>query len=162
MTASFAAMALGCLISSTAFAGIVDSPLPVLMVGKKTLHVYSVPNVINHYGTLETFFGCTSTDTATIQVGVETFPSLGGDPDDDAVATSLSVAPGATVTFGTYGAAGISTSSTLGGTFSKGSARILATSKKLICTAWVADAGSAPPATSWQLTIVKKTTQKGD
>ena len=43
---------------------------------------------------------------------------------------------------------------------SKGSARILATSKKLACTAFVADRVDDPPQTSWQLTIIKKTTQK--
>lgn len=34
------------------------------------------------------------------------------------------------------------------------------TSKKLACTAWVADAFNAPPTSSWQLTIIAKTKQK--
>jgi len=140
-------------------AGIADSPLPVLSVGVDTLHLYSVPGVIA-FGSLGTFFSCTSTDTATMQVGVELFGPPGGAPFNDAVATSLSVAPGATVIFGTSSAVGISISSSLGGSFSKGSARILATSKKLACTAFVADRVDDPPQTSWQLTIIKKTTQK--
>jgi hypothetical protein len=140
-------------------AGIADSPLPVLSVGVGTLHLYSVPGVIAS-GFLGTFLSCTSTDTATMQVGVELFAGPGGAPDNDAVATSLSVGPGATVIFGTSSAVGISISSNLGAFFSKGSARILATANKLACTAFVADRVDDPPQTSWQLTIIKKTTQK--
>ncbi len=149
----------GHIVATRALAGIADSPLPVLIAGKTTLHLYSVPSVVSSLG-LGTYFGCTSTDTAAMQVGVELFFPAGGAPANDAVATSLSVAPGATVIFGTGAAAGISISSNLGGSFSKGSARILATSKKLVCTAFVADTGNAPPTSSWQLTIIKKTMQK--
>ncbi len=152
---------LGSRLVTPAQAGIADSPLPVLIPGETTIHLYSVPGVIRAIG-LATFFSCTSTDTATMQVGVEVFLSGGGAPANDAVATSLSVAPGATVTFGSV-AAGISISSDLAvGSISKGSARILATSRKLACTAFVADQGNAPPTSSWQLTIIKKTKQKGE
>lgn len=147
------------LAASPALGGIADSPLPELLAGATTFHLYSVPNIIASSG-LETFFGCTSTDTATMQVGVELFAGPGGAPANDVAATSLSVAPGATVTFGTGAAVGISISSDLGGFFSKGSARVLATSKKLVCTAWVADAGNAPPTSSWQLTVIAKLKQK--
>jgi hypothetical protein len=144
-----------------AVAGIADSPLPVLVAGEPTLHLYSVPGLISGSGGLGTFFSCTSTDAATMQVGVEVFASPGGAPFNDAVATSLSVGPGATVIFGTSAAVGISIYSNLGaGLLSQGSARILATSKKLICTAYIADTGNAPPTTAWQLTIVAKTKQK--
>src|SRR2546427_2864 len=114
-----------------AAAGIADSPLPVLTAGAPTIHLYSVPGVIRIWG-LSTFFSCTSTDAATIQV----------------------------VIFGTGSAAGISISSNLGGLFSKGSARILATSKKLACTAFLADPGNAPPMSMVQLTIIAKLKQK--
>ena len=147
------------LFAVPAIAGIADSPLPVLSAGATTFHLYSVPSSISSGG-LGTYFGCTSTDTAPMQVGVELFFPAGGAPANDAVATSLTVGPGATVIFGTSAAAGISISSSLGGSFSKGSARILATSKKLVCTAWVADASNAPPTSSWQLTIIAKTKQK--
>lgn len=107
-----------------------DTPLPALLPGATTQHLYSVPGVINGGG-LGTFFSCTST------------------------------APGATVTFGTSAAAGISIDSGLAaGPVSKGSARILATSKSLICTAFVADTFGAPTASGWQLTIIAKTKQK--
>ncbi len=144
-----------------AFAGIADSPLPVLVAGQATHFLYSVPAVVDD-GQLATFFSCTSTDTSTQQVGVEVFPFNGGGPNNDAAATSVSVAAGATVTFGT-------SSSTdwvvhvVGGSGSPsnfGSARILSTSTKLICTAFVADRSTSPPTTSWQLTIIAKLKQK--
>ena len=56
--------------------------------------------------------------------------------------------------------AGISINSNLGGFASKGSARILATSKKLTCTAFLADPGNAPPTSMAQLTIIAKLKQK--
>ena len=147
------------LTTPQARAGIADSPLPVLLPGVTTIHLYSVPGVIA-IGGLETFFSCTSTDTATMQVGVELFAFAGGAPINDAVATSLNVAPGGTVIFGTSAAVGISISSNLGSGFSKGSARILATSKKLACTVFLADPGNAPPTSMAQLTIIAKTKQK--
>lgn len=139
-------------------AGIADSPLPVLEAGKPTLHLYSVPVV---GGTvLPAYFSCTSTDTAPMRVGVEFFGAAGGGPANDAVGTSLSVAPGATVLFGTLSAVWVSVDSLLGIAPSKGSARILATSKKLVCTAFLADPGNAPPTSMVHLTIVAKTKQK--
>jgi hypothetical protein len=44
----------------------------------------------------------------------------------------------------------------------KGSARVVATSKKINCTAALADFGNAPPQFMGNLTIVKKTKQHGD
>jgi len=149
-------------VSRPVRAGIADSPLPVLTAGGTTLHLYSVPGLIDSAG-LGTFFSCTSTDTATMQVGVEVFFPSGGAPANDAVATSLPVGPGATVLFGTSAAVGILIYSNLGvGLLSQGSARILATSKKLVCTAYIADTGNAPPTSAWQLNVIKKTAQKGD
>jgi hypothetical protein len=151
-----------CLTAAPAVAGIVDSPLPVLEAGKTTLHLYSVPGIIQN-GFLSTFFGCTSTDTATMRVGVEVFGSAGGGPITDAVATSLSVAAGATVYFGCSGAVGIGIQSNLAcGGLARGSARILATSKKLARTAFIADVGSDPATSMVSLTIIKKTEQKGE
>src|SRR5437762_6366603 len=105
MKCALYAVALGVVITRTvpAFAGIADTPLPVLQAGATTYHLYSVPGVMSTGG-LGTYFSCTSTDTTTMQAGVEVFSSCGGAPVNDAVATSLSVAPGATVIFGTLGA----------------------------------------------------------
>src|SRR5260221_470 len=95
-------------VTPSAHAGIADSPLPVLVAGETTLHLYSVPGVIDSSG-LGTFFSCTSLeDTATVQVGIEIFLAIGGPPSNDAAATSLSLPPGATRIFGTGVAVGIS------------------------------------------------------
>lgn len=155
------AVALVLALAAPARAGIADTPLPTLLAGKRTNHLYSVPGVVDA-GNLATFFSCTSTDTEAMQVGVELFGAPGGAPINDAVATSLSVAPGATVILGTSAAVGIAISTNLGGSGSKGSARVLATSKKVICTAWVADIVNAPPTSAWHLNILAKTKQKGD
>lgn len=154
-----AILAVSACCAGRAVAGIVDSPLPVLSVGQTTLHLYSVPGVMSLTG-VETFFACTSTDAVPIQVGVEMFGSGGGAPFNDAAATSLTVAPGATVIFGTISAVGISVNSSVGPVGSKGSARILATSKNLICTVFAADPFNAPPTSMTYLTIVRKTKQK--
>src|SRR5438093_3558355 len=112
-----AALVLPIAAGTRARAGIADSPLPVLSAGKTTLYLYSVPGVIA-IGDLGTYFSCTSTDTAPMQVGVELFFGPGGAPANDAAATSLSVGPGATVIFGTGAAVEISIDSNLGGGFS--------------------------------------------
>lgn len=147
--------------ATPAFAGVADSPLPVLEAGKTTYHVYTVPGAMD--AALATYFACTSLETtATIRVGVELFFGGGGAPANDATATSLLVAPGGTVRFGTQNAAGFLINSDLGRVATNFvSARILATSKKLACTAFVADPINAPPTSMVQLTIIKKT-QKGD
>jgi hypothetical protein len=140
-------------------AGIADSALPEILPGAKSVHLYSVPGVTRSFG-MGTFFSCTSADTAAIQVGVEVF-GAGGLAANDPVATSLSVPPGATVLFATGPAAAFLPNSDLGvGLLLQGSARIVATSKKLVCTAFVADAVGTPPASGWPLTIVAKTKQK--
>src|SRR5437870_12600169 len=96
-------VAVALLAARLAQAGIADSPLPVLSAGATTVHLYSVPGIIRA-GSLGSFFSCTSTDTATVQVGVEVFGPAGGGPLNDAAATSLGVAPGATVMFGSSAA----------------------------------------------------------
>jgi hypothetical protein len=139
-------------------AGIVDTPLPAPF----TQHVFSVPGVIRR-GSLATFFSCTNLDAANVTIGVEVFGSNGGAPFNDAAATSLSVPPRGTRIFGTITPVGIIIDSNLAvGSVDKGSARILATSKKLACTAFVADPANDPPTSAWQLNILAKTKQKGD
>ena len=108
---------------------------------------------------LGTIFGCTSTDTAPMQIGIDVSGSLGGGPCD-AVGTSFTVAPGATVTLDTLATVWIAVAD-VGHCFD-GSARILATSRKLACAAYIADLGNAPPTSMTYLTIIKKTTQKGE
>lgn len=153
------------LLATPALAGIADSPLPTLVAGKKTFHVYSVSGVGNAVVTgYAAYFSCTSADTAPMQVGIEVFGDNGGGSVNDATATSLSVPPGGSVMFGTSSiSAAITIDSNLGSPgATRGSARILSTSKKLVCSAFLADNFNSPPASMVYLTIVKKTTQKGE
>lgn len=138
-----------------------SSPPPLM--GQPSHHVYSVPGV-NSAGGLGTFFACSNTTDATIRVGVEVFGFAGGAALNDPSATSLDVAPGGSVIFGTGAAAGISISSNIGaGLISKGLARILATEKKgIICSAYLADTGNAPPTSMADLKVVAKAKQRGD
>lgn len=134
------ALALGVIGATRAVAGIVDTPLPVLQVGATTLHLYSVPGVINDG--LATVFSCTSVDPATITVGVDVF-----DQDGSLSATgSATVAPGKSANFGTKGVGSLPALTNLfAGDVRGGSARILATSKKVLCTAFVLATSSDPP-----------------
>ncbi len=96
-----------------------------------------------------------------MRVGVELFFGPGGPPVNDAVATSLSVAPGATVTFGTATPVILGISSDLGfGPVGQSSARILSTPKKLARAAFVADRCLSPVTSMNHLTIIKKTPHK--
>jgi hypothetical protein len=147
-------------LASRAGAGIVDSPLPELLPGVPTFHVFSVPGITRGSAAIGVYFSCTSLDTAAMQVGVELFGSLGGAAISDAVGTSLNLAPGGTVLFGTAAAAWVAIDSNIGGGFTKASARILATSKKLSCTAFLADPANVPPTSMTYLTIIAKTKQK--
>jgi len=143
-----------------ASAGIVDSPLPVIAAGKKTVYVYTIPGVVN-LANVGTYISCTSASKSTEGIAVEVFGPFGGDPVNDATLTASALVPGATIMFGTEGAAGIVVDRNLGlGTLHVGSARILATTKAFICTAYLADTGGNPPTSMTYLTIVAKTTQK--
>jgi hypothetical protein len=148
------------LAAAPAFAGIADSPLPVLVPGKKTLHLYSVLGVINS-GSVQSFFSCTSTDTATMQVAVEIFNEDGSSPSSP-TSESFSLPQGASVTFrtGIGGGSAFNANKLLfTNSSSFGSARILATSKKLACTAFLVDTSQQPLFVA-PITIIAKTKQK--
>jgi len=148
-------------------AGIADSPLPVLQAGLQTLRLYSVPGLQNGGGVLlGAYFSCTSTSTSTMVVSVEVFGAGGGSAINNAATDALTVPPGGTVRFGTAEAVGLFLNGVLHsggagiGTLEEGSARILSTSKSLICTAFLADFNDVPPNSMVELTIVAKTKQK--
>jgi hypothetical protein len=127
------------------------SPIPA-----GTIYLFSVVGVMNQGG-LGTYFSCTSTSPDAQNVTVEAF-------DGDAVASgsaTLVVAAGKGVRFGTQNAASLVVDSILGsGAINGGgTARILSTSKKLLCHAFVATTAGGIP-TFTPLTIVAKLKQK--
>jgi len=158
----FAVVAFCAMRTPRATAGIADSPVP-LLAGQKAQVLYSVTGVQNGGG-LGTYFFCTSTGNSSVRVSVELFGAAGGDPVNDASAVAEEIAAGAGVAFGTrpsltFVANGLGTNAQ---SIINGAARILATSKSLICTALLSDFTSAPPKSMSALTVVAKTKQKGD
>ncbi len=113
---------------------------------------------------LATVFACTNAGDTTVTIAVEVFGPAGGTGLNNPATTALSMASGATVMFATQATAGLSLDYNLGlGIISKGSARVLATEKKgIICSAFLADPASPPPAVMVSLSIVVKTKQRGD
>jgi len=90
-------------------------------------------------------------------VAVDVFGSTGAFADSG----SITVAPDATVLFGTGSVPGTSIDVDLAAPLiSKGHAKIYASGKSLYCTAFLADQGGGQPYVG--LNIVKKTKQKGD
>ncbi len=131
-------------------AGIADSPLPA---GLGT-HVWSVAGVVDN-GLIKTVFGCTNTGTSPITVGVELFDRV-GTLSNVAGATALTFGPGASRLFATSTPPNFTADSSLGTVFDIGSARIVADSSKLVCSAWLVGTSSMA-----SLTIMKKAKQKG-
>jgi hypothetical protein len=99
-----------------------------------------------------------------MRVGVEAFGPLGGGPLNKADTTSFNLVSGGTVIFVTDTAFGLEADVNLGlaklGTVAKGSARILSTSKKLVCTAFLLDNSASAPVSMTYLIIVAKAQQK--
>jgi hypothetical protein len=158
--ASFAAVVLfGAVLAMPVLAGIADTPLPELEAGKKTYHLYSVPGIVS-VGSYVAFFSCTSTDGVPIKIGVEAFAY---DGSRQGSTLPLSVTPGATVVIGTNYPDWFNVDSVVGtGASAKLSARILATSKKVACTAFIAKGfnGGVDGEPTYPLTIIAKTKQK--
>jgi hypothetical protein len=116
--------------------------------------------VIN-FASIGTFFSCTNVDNDSVMLGVELFGRGGGAALNDALASSIMVAAGGTVMLATSTANGFAIDRNLAaGAITKGSARILATSKKLVCTAFVADVVGSPAGSMSYVTIIAKTKQK--
>jgi hypothetical protein len=141
--------------AAPAFAGLVDTPLAPAF---KQL-VYSVTGVRNAaVSPLATIFSCTSTAIEPITVGVDVFNNAGALVSP---ALPLPVAPGQTVVFATAPGASYAPDQVMPvPAIIHGSARIVSTSKSLICSAAVVDVAVNPPRTMSQLTIVAKTKQK--
>jgi len=168
---SFAlAGAVGLAGASAAWAGVVDSPLPVLQPGASTQHVFTVPGVIKN-NNLETVFICTSLDTVgTASIGVEVFAAAGGPPLNDVSTPNLdgaeSVGPGETATIATGSTVALHEDEIIDvlvpASVKNGSARIVSTSKKITCSAFVVDELNDPPNVLGALSVISKKKQKGD
>ncbi len=149
-----------------ALAGPSNTPLPLLRGRKGAKHVFTVPGVL-HTGSLDTIFTCLVLDKKGADWGVEIFDGSGtlendvgaanngtgglGDGEANSVSTGslASIDPGDVITG-------------LGNSTQARSARIVATSTKLSCSATVLDPSGNPPTVAYQLPVIRKTNQKGD
>jgi hypothetical protein len=123
--------------------------------------LFTVAGVINT-GSFGTYFACTNTDTSPVSIGVEVFDQ-GGTSTNNPATTAVSLAPQASVMFGTQTANSLSHDGLLSvGVITKGSAHILTTSKKVVCSALLVDPGSNPAVSMTTLTVTVKGKQKGD
>jgi hypothetical protein len=123
--------------------------------------LFTVAGVMNT-GSFGTYFACTNTDTGPVIVGVEVFDQ-GGTSTNNPTTTAVSLGSQASVLFGTQGANSLSLDAQLSvGVINKGSAHILTTSKKVVCSALLVDPGSNPAVSMTTLTIAYKGKQKGD
>jgi len=136
------------------FAGIVDSPVPDMDPSHPERTIYLVPGVIKN-NNFETEFNCTNLDSKVVRIGVEIFDELGNGPLNDissGVADGAQDVPvGGAVTIGTGNTPAIHESEVISFTnlsppinVRNGSARIISTSKRVICHAFVVDQFSDP------------------
>lgn len=154
-------------IAGTAAAGPGDSPVPSISATGATRVLFIVPGVIKNNG-IETAFMCTSLDSVNATVAVEVFAPEGGNPLNDvstAVANgSLLLAPGHTVTISTGTSVGLHEDETISGlaNVKNGSARILATSTRVLCTGLLVEKLGATPNTIATLKVFAQRRQNGD
>ncbi len=164
-------LAAATLCASTALAGAVDSPLPVISTTANTRSLYIVPGVTKN-NSIETEFSCTSTDLAPVRVAVEIFDASGVGPLNDVAVGSADGAadllPGGTVTIGTGNTVGIHETKIISFASSgvrnvkSGSARIVATSRRVLCTAFIVDDTTQPVTSMATLKVFGRKRQNGD
>lgn len=164
-----AGLAAAALLATTgiAAAGPGDSPVPSISNAAATRVLFVVPGVIKNNG-IETAFMCTSLATMDVSVAFEIFAPEGGDPLND-VSTpvangSILVPPGHTVTISTGTSVGLHEDDTISGlgNVKNGSARILGTSTRMLCTAMLVEKDSVTPATIATLKVFAQRRQNGD
>lgn len=156
-------------VASSAWAGVMDD-VPLINGTDKAKTIFLIPGVIVDQGDTGTSILCTSLEkTKDTLVAVEIFNENGGDALNDITAADgvLTLVPGATKTFEI-----VFTGDNVPGTaFDElieldvnvftGSARVVATGKRIMCTAAVFDVTDNPPISVRQLNVVVKK-QKGD
>ena len=173
-------LALALTYATWAQAGPTDTPLPTFSNGGAAVHVYTAVGVIKN-NNLETIFICTNLDTGPRNVGVETFDKNGAlansidvppppvgpcvSPTGGCGGEFLNLAVGATATIGTSGTAVLTEDVTILGlpTLNNGSGRVVATTKKIACTAMLVDEvhaiedppSTAPPPTAVDLPLIR-------
>lgn len=159
-------LALGFVLSAAPVrAGVIDSPIPAIPGIGKLKHVYTVTGVSDG-GDLGTAFFCTNVNDQNVFIAIEIFASGGGGPLNDVTADvgTHMPSPGQTSTFELQPIQIIFEDESFGSLpqVKHGSARILATSTKIVCSAVLVEKFNEPAASMTTLPVFKKGVQKGD
>ncbi len=152
----------GMTLSTSATAGVADTPLPILD-GKKSKHVYTIPGIVGS-ALLATAVTCTSLEKSkSARFTVQYFAAAGG-PPENIIGVGTAIGPGETKVVSTEGTTLSESTFALANSNAPRSGRVVATSTKISCTAAVLERGldGTLPSTSWSLTVIKKTKQNGD
>lgn len=134
-------------LAATATAQAAERPLPSFADGSAATTELWYSGVVNR-GRLETDFVCTVVGEASVHVGVEIYDTAGRRQNNIAagVGALLDVPAGATVTFGTSGSKALLETVVIPlGAVAQGSARVVASSADVRCTAVVVDNAVTPP-----------------
>lgn len=131
---------------SPAWAGVADTPLPRFSDGRQSEFVMTASGVVKR-GRLQTVFTCTPREPAPVHIGVEIFgpdgQRLNDIRDQGAV---LGVEPRQTATISTSATTAYLESIVVAlPSFSHGSARVVATSKRVECAITIVDDAVSPP-----------------
>lgn len=159
-----AVVALSTATMRPAAAGIADTPLLLLNGTTEAKIIYTVLGVVDS-PQAATSFHCTSTVKTggpNIVVGIELFDNGVLENDVTSGVGVEVISPGDTDIISTRGTSAFSDFSMGGTLVVAGSARILATSRKLICIAFLLDPTSNPPSFITTLPVFKKLRQKGE
>lgn len=128
--------------------------------------VYYVTGVAANYGGLETAFTCTNMEKLKlVYIGVEIFNVYGYLLNDiHANNGTTGIFPAETATIATAHIQALIPSSIMTGpiTVENGSARIVSTSPRILCSAGLWDKTNAPPTSMMQLPVFKGNIEKGN
>jgi len=148
--AAIAGSGLAGMLALPAMAGVLDSPVPDMDPSHSERVIYIIPNVIKN-NNLETEFNCTNLERTTVRIGVEIFDRFGNGPLNDISSGvgdgAQDVPPGGAITIGTGNTAAIHEDEVIQGLPTNvrgGSARIVSTSKRIMCQAFVVDEVNVP------------------
>jgi len=157
--------ALGAAAPRVAAANLITDSAPTLG-GQQAKVVYYVNGVTKNNG-METEFVCTSLDSSgSYRIGVQIYDETGAGPTNNVSAGDGEelVAAGASITIGTGNTVGFHEDEVLVGVPNNirgGSARIVSTSRRLFCQAFLVEDLASPPATFMSLKVISRK-QSGD
>jgi len=152
-------------LPGSSVANLITDSAPTLG-GQSARVIYYVNGVTKNNG-METEFVCTSLDkSGTFRIGVEIYDETGAGPTNNVSAGDgeEQVAAGGTVTIGTGNTVGFHEDESIVGVPANlrgGSARIVSTSRRLLCQAFMVEDLASPPAAFMPLKVIGRK-QNGD